>query len=95
MEQLNLDPYVAYVHEVLTESEMQMFKDHAKGRMERSKIGQVCNAEFKIQTVPKLLLIKAKSVKNGTQSCENVSALYYFLGALLYFSQWGLLLGYQ
>ncbi|XP_036675660.3 prolyl 4-hydroxylase subunit alpha-1 [Drosophila suzukii] len=44
MEQLNLDPYVAYVHEILTESEMQMFKDHAKGRMERSKIGQGVNS---------------------------------------------------
>jgi len=44
MEQLSLDPYVAYVHEILTESEMQMFKDHAKGRMERSKIGQGVNS---------------------------------------------------
>ncbi|XP_016951495.1 prolyl 4-hydroxylase subunit alpha-1-like [Drosophila biarmipes] len=40
MEQLKLDPYVAFVHEMLSESETQMFKDLGKGRMERSKIGQ-------------------------------------------------------
>ncbi|KAH8363368.1 hypothetical protein KR084_009077 [Drosophila pseudotakahashii] len=44
IEQLNLDPYVAYVHEVLRESEMEMIMDHGKGHMQRSMVGQSENS---------------------------------------------------
>ncbi|XP_037723348.1 prolyl 4-hydroxylase subunit alpha-1-like [Drosophila subpulchrella] len=44
IEQLSLDPYVAYVHEVLMDSEMEMIMDHGKGHMERSKVGQSVNS---------------------------------------------------
>jgi len=35
---------VAYVHEVLMDSEMEMIMDHGKGHMERSKVGQSVNS---------------------------------------------------
>jgi len=35
---------VAYVHEVLMDSEMEMLMDHGKGHMERSKVGQSVNS---------------------------------------------------
>nr|XP_017000479.2 prolyl 4-hydroxylase subunit alpha-1 [Drosophila takahashii] len=44
IEQLNLDPYVAYVHEVLRDSEMELIMDHGKGNMQRSMVGQVENS---------------------------------------------------
>ncbi|KAH8232435.1 hypothetical protein KR032_006568 [Drosophila birchii] len=44
IEQLNLDPYVAYVHEVIADSEMEQIMEHGRGRMERSRVGQSVNA---------------------------------------------------
>ncbi|XP_017058128.1 prolyl 4-hydroxylase subunit alpha-2 [Drosophila ficusphila] len=44
VEQLNLDPYVAYVHEVLADSEMEMIMENGKGQMERSRVGQSENS---------------------------------------------------
>ncbi|XP_044314448.1 prolyl 4-hydroxylase subunit alpha-1 [Drosophila rhopaloa] len=44
VEQLNLDPYVAYVHEVLRDSEMELIMEKGKGHMERSKVGQSVNS---------------------------------------------------
>ncbi|EDW99116.2 prolyl 4-hydroxylase subunit alpha-2 isoform X1 [Drosophila yakuba] len=44
IEQLNLDPYVAYVHEVLWDSEIDMIMEHGKGNMKRSMVGQSGNS---------------------------------------------------
>ncbi|EDV53059.1 prolyl 4-hydroxylase subunit alpha-2 [Drosophila erecta] len=45
-EQLNLDPYVALVHHVLWDSEMEMIMQHGRGSMERSKVGQSENSKI-------------------------------------------------
>ncbi|KAH8280883.1 hypothetical protein KR054_003105 [Drosophila jambulina] len=44
IEQLSLDPYVAYFHDVIANSEMEQIMEHGKGRMERSRVGQSVNA---------------------------------------------------
>uniref|UniRef100_A0A6P4EDI3 Prolyl 4-hydroxylase subunit alpha-2-like n=1 Tax=Drosophila rhopaloa TaxID=1041015 RepID=A0A6P4EDI3_DRORH len=44
VEQLNLEPYVAYVHEVLRDSEIELIMEKGKGHMERSKVGQSVNS---------------------------------------------------
>ncbi|KAH8308005.1 hypothetical protein KR059_004266 [Drosophila kikkawai] len=44
IEQLSLDPYVAYIHDVISNSEMEQIMEHGKGSMERSRVGQSVNA---------------------------------------------------
>ncbi|XP_017020881.1 prolyl 4-hydroxylase subunit alpha-2 [Drosophila kikkawai] len=44
IEQLSLDPYVAYIHDVISKSEMEQIMEHGKGSMERSRVGQSENA---------------------------------------------------
>ncbi|XP_020811054.1 prolyl 4-hydroxylase subunit alpha-2-like [Drosophila serrata] len=44
IEQLNLDPYVTYIHDVISNSEMEQIMEYGKGRMKRSRVGQSMNA---------------------------------------------------
>ncbi|KAH8271417.1 hypothetical protein KR018_009353 [Drosophila ironensis] len=44
IEQLNLDPYVAYVHETISASEMDQIIELGTGQMVRSRVGQSENA---------------------------------------------------
>ncbi|KAH8383041.1 hypothetical protein KR009_006461 [Drosophila setifemur] len=44
MEQLNLHPHVAYVHEAISDSEMELIIEHGLGQVERSRVGQSENA---------------------------------------------------
>ncbi|KAH8247471.1 hypothetical protein KR038_004780 [Drosophila bunnanda] len=44
IEQLSLDPYVAYIHDVITNSEIEQIMEHGKGRLKRSRVGQSVNS---------------------------------------------------
>ncbi|KAH8384214.1 hypothetical protein KR200_002712 [Drosophila serrata] len=44
IEQLHLDPYVVYIHDVIINSEMEQIMEYGKGRMKRSRVGQSVNA---------------------------------------------------
>ncbi|BFF93075.1 prolyl 4-hydroxylase subunit alpha-2 [Drosophila madeirensis] len=44
VEQLNVDPYVAYFHDVLSDMESELIIEHGKGQVKRSEIGQSGNS---------------------------------------------------